>query len=89
MEKLKNKVGDKMGKIYHAMMVLKILHEAEGNFVKGSEIAKTLNITERQVRRIITDLKSIGADIGNKPGPSGGYTISDCPICKKNRLGLS
>ena len=71
-----------MGKIENAFKMLLIIKDHES--ITGIELAKILNITERQVQKYVQDLRKAGIDIKSKRGNRGGYYIEECPFCKKN-----
>lgn len=70
-----------MSKVVNAFKVLKMIHE--NSIIKNSDIAKELNITDRHVRSLVTQLKGAGIEIKSKSGSTGGYYIDNwkCPVC--------
>lgn len=71
-----------MGKIENAFRMLLIIQHNPS--ITGVELAKILDITERQVQKYVHDLRKVGIDIKSKRGKVGGYYIENCPFCKKN-----
>lgn len=51
--------------------------------ISAEDLAIKFNISRRQLMRYIRDLRKAGINISAKPGPHGGYTLSNksCPLC--------
>ncbi|MFL8710804.1 helix-turn-helix transcriptional regulator [Clostridioides sp. GD02377] len=74
-----------MGKIDNALKIIMVLKD--NKILKAREIANELNISERQVKEYMSQLRRAGIDVKSKPGNAGGYYIEQCPFCArlKNR----
>ncbi|MDB0438454.1 transcriptional regulator [Clostridioides difficile] len=73
-----------MGKIDNAFKILMFLKKNET--LKAGEIADRLNISERQIKEYVCQLRKAGIDIQSKPGVTGGYYIDQCPFCEKEEI---
>lgn len=51
--------------------------------VTNEELANELNVSKKQITRYIKAMKQAGIDVKSKCGPSGGYTLDECPFCSK------
>lgn len=72
-----------MGKIDNAFKIIMLLKKNE--ILKAGEIADKLNISERQIKEYVYQLRQAGIDIKSKPGIAGGYYIDKCPFCEYTR----
>ena len=70
-----------MGKIDNAFKIIMLLRKNE--ILKAGEISDKLNISERQIKEYIHQLRLAGINIKSRPGSTGGYYIEQCPFCNK------
>ncbi|MCC0648453.1 HTH domain-containing protein [Clostridioides sp. ZZV15-6598] len=70
-----------MGKIDNAFKIIILLRKNET--LKSGEISDILNISERQIKEYVHQLRLAGIDIKSKPGVTGGYHIDKCPFCNE------
>lgn len=75
-----------MSKVENAFKMLLLIKEH--GLLKREELAKLLNVKERQVYNYAHDLKKAGINIKSKPGNKGGYYIEECPFCRRNIINL-